>query len=224
MSRKEQEAKEGHAVKTRKAIVKLLKQEGPMDALQLAEQLELSGMAVRQHLYNLQEQKLVTFEEQPRSMGRPAKMWRLTAEANRLFPDGYADLTVQLIESMREAFGEEGLEKLLDIRNRKQMIEYGSRAPSSLPLREQLEALAQLRTAEGYMAEWIENTDGTFCFVEKHCPICAAAEACSGICRKEIEMLRHVLGGSHEVERIDHLLAGGSRCVYRITPMQGDVS
>ncbi|WP_409346285.1 helix-turn-helix transcriptional regulator [Paenibacillus sp. MBLB4367] len=219
MAKREMQDKEGTAVRTRREIVKLLKQEGPMDALQLAERFGVSGMAVRQHLYNLQEQKLVTFTEEPRSMGRPAKMWRLTPEANRLFPEGYAELTVSLIESMKEAFGEDGLEKLLEIRNRKQVEDYRYQASPNLPLNEQLEALARMRTAEGYMAEVAANPDGTFCFVEKHCPICAAAKACSGLCRKELEMLQHVLGDGIQVRRSEHLLNGGSRCVYWITPV-----
>ncbi|MGH7490371.1 MAG: helix-turn-helix domain-containing protein, partial [bacterium] len=51
--------------KTRRAIVKLLKTEGPMDAAQLAKRLALTAMAVRQHLYELQREKLAAAEERP---------------------------------------------------------------------------------------------------------------------------------------------------------------
>lgn len=206
------------AERTRRAIIKLLKHNGSMDALHLASQLGVTAMAVRQHLYDLQEQKLVTFKEEPRKMGRPAKMWTLTPEANRLFPDGYANLTVSLIESMKEAFGDEGLEKLLEIHNRKQVVDYQSKAPASLPFKEKLKAFAESRTAEGYMADIVENPDGSFYFVEKHCPICEAARACTDICRKELEMFQHVLGESVEISRGEHILKGDNRCVYWIKP------
>lgn len=52
--------------------------------------------------------------------------------------------------------------------------------------------------------------------VENHCPICAAATACAGFCRSELETFRAVL--SAEVERSEHILAGARRCAYRITP------
>lgn len=210
-------AKEG-AERTRRAIVKLLKHNGSMDALSLASQLGVTAMAVRQHLYDLQEQRLVTFKEESRTMGRPAKMWTLTSEANRLFPDGYADLTVSLIESLKEAFGDEGLEKLLDIRNRKQLEDYRSKVPASLPLKEKLMTLAEARTAEGYMADVIENSDGSFCLVEKHCPICEAAQACSGLCKKELDMFQHIIGDGIEITRGEHILKGDNRCVYWIKP------
>ena len=215
-------AKDG-AERTRRSIINLLKQNGAMDANQLASELVVTAMAVRQHLYDLQEQRLVTFSEEPRSMGRPAKMWALTSEANRLFPDGYADLTVSLIESMKEAFGEEGLEKLIEIRNRKQVLDYQSKAPLSLPLEEKLLALAKSRTDEGYMAEIIANEDGSFYFVEKHCPICEAARACSGLCNKELEMFQTVLGDGLIITRDEHILAGHNRCLYRIVPQADSV-
>ena len=82
--------------KTRRAITKLLKTEGPIDSAQLAQRLGLTAMAVRQHLYALQREGLVTAEERPVPIGRPAKFWRLTREADRLFPEAYAELSVAL--------------------------------------------------------------------------------------------------------------------------------
>jgi predicted ArsR family transcriptional regulator len=76
--------------------------------------------------------------------------------------------------------------------------------------------LAKIRAREGYMAEWRRDGDG-FLLVENHCPICAAATACQGFCRSELEIFRDALGGDAEVERVEHLLAGARRCAYRIT-------
>lgn len=215
MKTRNSRVKEG-TERTRRSIVKLLKHNGSMDALQLAKQLGVTAMAVRQHLYDLHEQRLVTFTEESRNMGRPAKMWALTPEANKLFPDGYADLTVSLIESMKEAFGDKGLEKLLEIRTQKQVMDYRSKAPANLPLKEKLKALAESRTDEGFMAEVIENPDESFYFVEKHCPICEAAKACTSLCRKELEMFQHVLGDGVKITRGEHILKGNNRCVYWI--------
>lgn len=222
MKKTNSHAKEG-AERTRRAIVNLLKQNGAMDALHLASELGVTAMAVRQHLYNLQEERLVTYTEESRTMGRPAKMWTLTSEANRLFPDGYAELIISLIDSMKDAFGDEGLEKLLEVRNRKQVQDYQSKAPASLPLKGKLQALADSRTDEGYMAEIIENPDGTYCYVEKHCPICEAARSCSSLCKKEMEMFRQVLGDGVEIARGEHILKGGNRCVYWIKPEETTV-
>src|ERR687889_2344402 len=99
--------------KTRRRIVQLLKTEGPQGSAQLAERLGLTAMAVRLHLYALQEEGLVAAEDRPVPVGRPAKFWRLTREADRHFPEAYAELSVALIEAMQETLGEEGVGRVL---------------------------------------------------------------------------------------------------------------
>jgi len=53
--------------------------------------------------------------------------------------------------------------------------------------------------------------------VENHCPICAAARLCTGLCREELNLFRKVLGRDVRIERISHILAGANRCAYRVT-------
>lgn len=204
-------------VRTRRAIVHLLKQIGALDAATLAERLGVSTMAVRQHLYALQSEHLITYTEEPRSMGRPAKLWQLTPAADKFFPDGYAELTLSLLQSVTEAFGIEGLARLLDVRARQQVATYQEHMRSQEEvLPKQLAGLAALRTEEGYMAEVEALPDGSFLLIENHCPICAAAMACTGLCDRELEVFQTVLGQAVTVERTEHLAAGERRCVYRV--------
>jgi len=202
------------AVRTRRAIVNLLKQTDAMDSQDLAAHLGVSAMAIRQHLYALQAEKLVTYSESGRPMGRPVKLWRLTPAANRLFPDGYAELTLGLLESAREAFGEEGLNRLLDLRTAHQLAAYEAQIHAEAELSQKLARLANLRTTEGYMAEVQCLEDGSFLMVENHCPICAAATVCTGLCERELQIFQQVLG--HDIERTEHIVAGSRRCAYRI--------
>lgn len=204
-------------LRTRRAIIDILKREDPQDAATLAGRLDLSAMAVRQHLYALRDEKLVTYGEQPRPLGRPAKLWRLTAAADSFFPNGHADLTIDLIQAMKQAFGDKGLDRLLAVRSRAQVEAYGKRVKPGDSLPKRLAALAELRSEEGYMAEARKSTDGGYLLVENHCPICSAAAACSGLCGAELEVFKKVLGDDVEIERSDHILAGARRCAYRVT-------
>jgi predicted ArsR family transcriptional regulator len=203
---------------TRRAIVKLLKAEGAMDATRMAHRLRLTTMAVRQHLYELQREKLVTAEERPVPLGRPAKYWQLTREANRLFPDAYAELSVALIDAMADAFGDDGLKRVVEARGARQRHEYLRRIPRALSLKEKIHKLAGIRTEEGYMAEVKPAGKGAFLLVENHCPICAAATACKGFCVAELDLFRAVLGRHVVIERAEHIVSGDRRCAYRITP------
>lgn len=204
------------AARTRRALLELLKWEGALDAGTLAKRLDLTPMAVRLQLYALGAEKLVTSEEERRPVGRPAKLWRLTPEADALFPNGHADLTVGILRSVRAAFGEAGMGRIIAARSREQAEAYQAEIPRKGKLRKRLEALARIRTREGYMAEVTEDADGALLLVENHCPICAAAAACTNLCAGELAVFRQVLGEDVAVERTDHILAGARRCAYRV--------
>lgn len=202
--------------RTRRTILELLKNDGPQDAGRIAKGLEISAMAVRQHLYELQAEGLVDYQEQPRPLGRPAKLWRLTPAANRFFPDGHAELTVSLIGAVRAAFGTEGIDKLVAIRSAEQLRSYGEQLAADTDLRRKLELLAGIRTREGYMARVEDQEDGSLLFIENHCPICEAARSCTGLCSSELDVFRAVVGEGAEISRSEHILAGARRCAYRV--------
>jgi predicted ArsR family transcriptional regulator len=204
------------AVRTRRAIVQLLKQEGCLDAETLASHLGITAMAVRQHLYALQDEQLVTYEEESRPMGRPAKLWQLTAAADRFFPDGYAELTLSLLNSVKQAFGEVGLDRLLEVRSQQQLESYNQQMKGKRSLKQRLNKLVEIRTNEGYMAEVQTQVDGSFLLIENHCPICAAATACTGLCAKELEVFQAILGDKTSIQRVEHIIAEERRCAYQI--------
>jgi predicted ArsR family transcriptional regulator len=201
---------------TRRAIVKLLKTQGAMHSAALAKRLRLTPMAVRQHLYALQREQLVASDERPVPVGRPAKHWRLTRQADTLFPDAYAELNVALIDAVGQTFGPKGLQRVIESRSARQKVDYARRIVPSATLKERLRQLADVRTEEGYMAEVRPDGRGRFLFIENHCPICAAATACQGFCTTELDLFRAVLGRDVSVERTEHIISGDRRCVYRV--------
>jgi predicted ArsR family transcriptional regulator len=195
-----------------------LKIRGPQTATQVARRLGVTAMAVRQHLYRLKDTGLVEFADERRRVGRPARVWRLTAAAADRFPDSHSDLTVEIIAAVRAAFGEAGMDKLLRERTRRQLDEYRTRLrPAGTSIAKRAQALAEVRREQGYMAECTKMPDGSILLAENHCPICAAASTCQGLCREELSLFRALLGDKARVERADHILAGARRCAYRIT-------
>lgn len=209
----------GTDVRTGERILYLLKTKGPQAASALAQRLHLTAMAVRQHLYRFREEGLVKFTNERRPVGRPAQIWRLTERAATRFPESHAELTLEMISAIRAAFGEEGLNKLLKERTRRQLRDYSEKIRSAgSGLLERVRALSEIRSAQGYMSECMARPDGTILFAENHCPICIAAESCQGLCREELSLFREVLGKKTSIERTDHILAGARRCAYIICP------
>jgi predicted ArsR family transcriptional regulator len=204
---------------SKRAILDLLKRHGPSDAGDLAQELGITAMAVRQHLYALEADGLVSFKTAPAQggRGRPSKLWQIERAADGAFPDAHAELSVELIGNIKSVFGERGLDRLIEKRTEQQIVAYRAALSSANSLKEKVKRLARLRSEAGYMAEAAPEGDG-FLLVENHCPICRAATACTGLCRQELQVFQAALGRDVSIERTDHILAGARRCAYRIRP------
>lgn len=199
----------------RERVMFHLKTRGPQTAAQLARRLGVTPMAVRQHLYALEGEKLVTFSDERRRVGRPSRVWRLTSLAAPHFPDNHSELAVGLIAAVRAAFGESGLARLVHQRTRAQVTRYRERVQPQWPLERKVAALAAIRREEGYMAEWSRDGDGAFRLIENNCPICVAARECNELCAGECELFKELLGDV-DLSREEHIIAGARRCTYRI--------
>src|SRR5262249_29112223 len=201
-------------------LIYALKSRGPLAAGALARTLGITVVGVRQHLAKLQAEGLVAFDDQAGEIGRPKRVWRLTAKGHGRFPDTHGDLTVNLIGGIRSVFGEAGLDRLIEARQEAAVAAYRSALELCSSLEDRVRTVARLRTEEGYMAEFEAEPDGSFLLIENHCPICAAAKMCQGFCRSELDLFRAAFGAGTSVLRQEHLLSDGRRCVYRLTNLQ----
>lgn len=202
----------------KRRIVERLKRADSATAPELAAEFGLTDTAIRQHLEALESIELVERVDAPRSgRGRPPTHWRLAPSASSLFADRHADLTVELISSIRAALGEDALDQVVRTRAERQLAAYRDQLDAARTVAEKVHLLAELRSAEGYLAEAIDADDHIE-LVEHHCPIRGAADSCSGLCSAELQLFQIALGPDVAVERDQHLLDGGQRCAYRITP------
>jgi predicted ArsR family transcriptional regulator len=205
-------------------ILFFLKTRGPATAAALAKVLRITPMGVRQHLGRLAGDGLVVHDDERRGVGRPKRHWHLTEKATLRFPDTHAQMTVEILGAAKAVFGQSGLDRLIRQRERETLARYKAAMRGARSMAERVRRLAALRSEEGYMAECTAGPDGHLLLVENHCPVCAAAQTCQGLCRSELAVFRSVLSGAL-VERTDHILAGARRCAYRIEPRRpGDKS
>jgi predicted ArsR family transcriptional regulator len=195
----------------------LLKMRGPQPVSVLAKELGMTGEGARLQLVKLQEEGLVQSTSAAKGVGRPTVLYELTAASQARYPNTHAELTVQLLQGISGVLGPEALEAIIANREQWTTQRYKEAMQDTPELEERLNRLAQIRSAEGYMAEW-QSSEAGYLFVENHCPICTAAQTCQGFCRAELNTFRQVLGEGVEVERTSHILAGARRCAYLVTP------
>ncbi len=208
---------------SKRQIVERLKRADATVA-ELATALGMTEAGTRQHLDALAEHGLVGSRTRPGAgRGRPPTVWTLTDLAQDLFPDRHDDLTVDLISAVKSALGDAGLQRVIDARAEAQRVAYRRAVPARGSLRVRAEALARVRTEEGYLAEVVDDPDDpggdAVVLVEHHCPICTAASACAGLCTSELDLFREVMGPAVQIVRTQHLLSGDRRCAYRMSPV-----
>ncbi len=198
----------------RRDVLYAVRRRGEARVDDVATALGITVAGARAHLTALMDQGLVIATQEPATgRGRPRFRYRVTADADRLFPKAYGELTNELLGFLDDPEIEE---RLFD-RRRDQRIEQAADRMEGRTLAERVEILADILDADGYMATWEANDDGSFVVAERNCAIAAVAMEHPGACRSEIEFIRAVLPDA-TVERTSHMVAGDLRCAYTIRP------
>lgn len=201
-----------HIITSEKAIG-ILKRKGALPLVQLAKEMSVTNEGARFNLIKLAKEGLVSSSTMVMGRGRPKQVWALTEAGHALFPDAHAEVTVKLIEKVRELFGVDGIKAVIAATSEEAGLRYHAALDRLPDLETKVKVLAEIRDQEGYMAHY-EKTDDGYLLIEDHCPICAAASACQNFCSNELQIFRDVLQA--HVHRTEHIVDGGRRCAYRI--------
>ncbi|TNE79942.1 MAG: transcriptional regulator [Bacteroidetes bacterium] len=196
-------------------ILMILKMQGSVTLAGLAGELGISKEGARLHLLKLMEKEWVQTESKSEGVGRPVAYFTLTEKGLANFPDTHAQVTVELLQSVKKLLGDNALDLLISDRENQVYARYAKEMSKAKTIEARLTKLSEIRSQEGYMAEW-KKEDEAYFLIENHCPICAAATECQGFCRSELKNFKQLIGDLYEVERVQHIVAGGQRCVYRI--------
>lgn len=197
---------------TRQQILELLKRQGSATIEELARDLPVSSMCVRQHLLWLEVNGLVARSERRGGLGRPCHVYRLTDQGHAQFPNQYETLSHLLLDELRALDGSAKLTALAERIGRR----LGSQQPAlSGTLQERVAALTQQLAGQGRLVDW-EPCDGHIAVHEYHCPFGAVArrnpELCA-ICRTSLAV---ALGTP--VELAEQQALGAARCTYVVAP------
>jgi DeoR family transcriptional regulator, suf operon transcriptional repressor len=209
---------------TRRAILNLLKRQGPLGAHDVAQALGLTPAAVRMQLVRLEEDGLLARadaagdgdgSEGAARRGRPAHTYQLTAAAEALYPKRYGDLTTELLGYLGGPDGEQ-VDELFELRRRRR-VDGALPRLAHLSFDDQVGALAAILDEDGYLADATRQADGSWLITEHNCAILTVAHGFSQACSSELSFIRDALPGA-TVERVAHLMDGAHVCAYRITP------
>lgn len=196
---------------TRRAVVEQLKRRGEASAAELATELKLTSVAVRQQLKELEEAGFVAHRSRAdEGRGRPTHCYSLTAAAGALFPQRYGDLTNELLDYVDSDRVPELFER------RRQRRTEGARARlAGLAFEDRVVELARILEEDGYLASAERVDAATWRIVEGNCAILEVALRYGHACSSELDFLRDVMPDA-EVARVSHIVAGARACAYEI--------
>jgi predicted ArsR family transcriptional regulator len=193
---------------TRGRVISLLRT-GPRTVNELADALELTDNAVRTHLSALERDGLVQSAGVRRAVGKPAYLFRLTGEAESLFPKAYATILGSVLGKLREERGSAGLEEFL----RGVGHDAGAQARNgSLDLEQRIQAVLGILGELGGLAE-LEEEETDYVIKGFSCPFGAIVGRNPETCALAEELVSAAVGAQAR-ECCDR--SDSPRCSFRI--------
>jgi len=193
---------------TRGRVISLLRS-GPRTVNELADSLQLTDNAVRTHLSALERDGLIRQEGFRRAVGKPAYVYRLTGEAESLFPKAYAAILNRVLARLRSERGPERLEAFL----REVGREAGEQARRDGASRlERIEVAAELLGQLGGLAQ-IEDEGDDVVIKGSSCPLGEVVGKNPEACALAEQLIAGVVGAEVR-ECCDR--SESPRCSFRI--------
>ena len=198
------------------AILEAIKRSEGKTVSQLAKDLEMSYMGIKQNCVNLEKMGyLKTWRVPRKDKGRPEKLYQLTAQCDVLFPQAGVGLTLDVMESVRQLYGETAPEKLL-FRHFETLGEKWAKGVSKgKSLVEKATRLVDLRQKEGCFCSCEYDVSTGFVIREYHHPMKEIFEKYPSARNLELRLMEKLLGSSVSREEKEGV-KGTSFVVYKI--------
>jgi predicted ArsR family transcriptional regulator len=155
---------------------------------ELAQALKLTDNAVRAHLATLERDGLVEQQGMRRGGGKPAFVYTLTAEAERLFPKAYEPVLNQLLDVLGDARSPAEVEELLDTTGRRLA---GTAPAGDLPTR--LRVATETLNALGGLAN-LQEAEASYQIHGQRCPLGALVQEHPQMCRLAQALVSQLAG------------------------------
>ena len=196
---------------TRGQVVTLLRT-GDATVDELAAMLELTDNAVRSHLSALERDGLVEQAGVRRGVSKPSIVYRLTREAERIFPKSDSSFLRTLLDVLRAQLSRQ---QLRDVFARTGQAAASEFAPAHGTLHDRVRQSAALLGELGGLAE-VEESDSAYVIHGFSCPFAAASPDHPAVCQLAAAFLTEYSGAPVEAHCRPSDSNGAPRCIFEI--------
>lgn len=185
-------------------ILEALKRSDGMAVSELAKELKMSYMGVKQHCVNLEKKGYLKTWRVPRTqVGRPEKLYRLTEACEELFPQAGPTLTLNLLKGVKQLYGESAPEKMLFHHFEDQRTRWSAKMKGANSLAEKASRLAELRDQEGCFSKCSYDAQTGLRIEEYHHPMTPIFAEYPSAVRMEVQMMEQLLGSRMSRKVVD---------------------
>jgi predicted ArsR family transcriptional regulator len=196
------------------ALIDMMKVDGEISVDDAVVELDLAKTTIRQHLQLLEQYGLVKRRQQRQGRGRPRIIYSLTEQARQFYPN----LDAELLRTLVEHLIQQGHLDLIDafFRRRwtfdKDKVLNQALAAGDNP-EARMQALAAFLSERGFLPD-IDTDVAQQVVSVCNCPYRSVVDATRLPCRLEKELIEELSG--RRAERIEYILDGDARCVYKL--------
>jgi len=198
---------------TREKIILLLKKHGPMPIEKLSKELNITSMGIRQHLLSLERKGLIDYVTNKKGIGRPAFLYKLTQNADSLFPKAYHTFIIDTLKDIENNEGRDKVDEIFKWRRMRLIKDTRDLLSDKTGFAEKVYGLRDLLETKGYIVE-LDEDENAYTLKEFNCPISQVALEYHEACKHELQFYREILG--KEVKRQECLSEGDVSCTYNI--------
>jgi predicted ArsR family transcriptional regulator len=195
----------------RLSVLHELKRSNGLPVKELARRLGMSYMGVKQHCLDLQRDGYLDTWRNPKPIGRPEMLYRLTRKSHELFPLQSHEMLLQVLAAAKQLYGPTAPAKLLFIHFREKTEAYRAKLRGET-IEERVKWFTRLRDREGCMPE--VTAGPPMQILERHSPIADLFTAFPEAGAMERELFERVLGA--KVRRESKASGGLYECVFEI--------
>jgi len=201
-----------------RALLDLIRREGPLSVAALAGRLGVTATAVRNRLSRLVESGLVERQAEQGGRGRPRHAYQASIAAQTQIGQNYAELAVVLWDELMSAIEDRKLRRFLFGRITERMANLYRSQLHGDEWQGRLVQLGTILHKRGIEAEVIDAGGGALPVLKQHsCPYYALAEVDRAVCAMERKMFEKVVGRGLRLSQCR--LDGHRSCDFEAKPL-----
>lgn len=195
---------------TRERVLYTLLSRGECTINELAEEVDINPISVRHHITRLEAEGYVESNEERHGVGRPRRQYFLTEKGRERFPTRYIQLTMRLLEQLKETMPSSMVNTLFTQMAQDLASGYQEEL-QDLTFEERLNLVTELLGKEGFNVEWEKQGD-TYQIREANCPYYRVGQNHPEVCSVDETLITMLL--SSPAQKVKCMLHGDSNCTY----------